>query len=84
MIHYKLVSWQFDTDAWRMAVNKAVEDVGHDVVAGVLGVHVATIYGWKRMESGYKEFPYPNMTNFIAFCNAMDLDPRKFFVLEDV
>jgi hypothetical protein len=84
MIKYRLVKWMFNAGMWAQAVNKAVDDVGHDVVAGMLDVHVSTIYGWRRMKSGYEDFPYPNMTNFIAFCNAMDIDPRDFYILEDI
>ena len=85
MIHYKLVKWEFNKGAWSQSVMTAVDDVGIDVVAHILDVSTKTIANWGKMHiSAYGEFPYPNMTNFIRFCNEFDLDVREFWYLEDV
>lgn len=84
MIKYKLVKWVFNAGAWANAAREAQDTVGVDLVADVMQVHRTTVISWGKMKSGYEDFPYPNMTNFIAFCNHFDKDPREFFMLEDL
>lgn len=85
MIKYRLVSWEFNKGAWAQAIANAVDAVGDDIVAGMVGVSTTTVGNWRKMyQSAYGEFPYPNMTNFITFCNQFDLDPREFWNLEDI
>jgi len=84
MIKYRLVDWNFNKGAWSRAIATAVDDVGDKIVADGLGVSVKTVQNWMKMyESAYGEFPYPNMTNFLKFCNAFDCDVRDFWILED-
>lgn len=83
MIKYRLVNWQFNTGAWANAVRDAIDINGADIVSGVMGASPKTVALWNKMKSGYEDFPYPNMTNFINFCNNFDIDPREFFILED-
>lgn len=85
MIHYKLVNWAFNKGAWAQAVATAVDLVGDEIVAGIMDVSPKTVQNWMRMyQSAYGEFPHPNMTNFIKFCNEFDCDVREFWILEDL
>jgi hypothetical protein len=85
MIKYKLVLWVFNKGAWAQAVATAVDSVGEEVVAHMLDVSPKTVQNWMKMyQSAYNEFPHPNMSNFIKFCNAFDCDVREFWMLEDV
>lgn len=82
---YKLVRWEFNKGAWCQAVSTAVDEVGIDVVAHLMDVSPKTVSNWMKMyQSAYNEFPYPNMTNFIKFCNDFDCDVREFWQLEDI
>lgn len=85
MIKYRLVNWEFNKGKWSDAIANAVDSVGETVVAQILDVSPKTIQNWRKMHlSAYGEFPYPNMTNFIRFCNEFDEDVREFWYLEDV
>lgn len=85
MIKYRLVNWVFNKGAWCQAMASAVDMVGVDVVAGLMDVSPKTVENWLKMyQSAYGEFPHPNMTNFLKFCNTFDHDVREFWITEDV
>lgn len=85
VIKYRLVNWEFNKGAWSQAVATAVDEVGVDIVAHMMDVVPSTVKNWAMMyQSSYGEFPYPNMTNFLKFCNQFDCDVRDFWYLEDV
>jgi transcriptional regulator with XRE-family HTH domain len=52
-------------------------------MAELLGVSKSTVNNWAR-GNFTSEFPFPHLSNFLIVCNNLDLDPRDFFVLEDV
>lgn len=78
-IEYVSVDWIFDVSAWCAAVRKAVSDDDVETWAELLECHENTLQRWRSGRGISKPFPYPNMTNFLKFCNALDLDPREFF-----
>lgn len=83
-VRYSLAFWEFDIKAWNAAMLKASLEMGEDFVAAVLGVSPKTVHTWTVTDSSsYSKFPHPSMTNFIKACNELDLDPRKFFILEE-
>jgi hypothetical protein len=82
---YKLVNWEFNMGGWGRAMQESVDRFGVEFVAQILEVSPKTVDNWiKGYKSVYSEFPHPNMSNFIWACNQLDLDPREFFILEDV
>lgn len=80
---YKLVSWEFDIKAFGAAIMRLHETFSWGELAEIIGCSKSTVYNW-AMGNVNDEFPWPRMHNFIAVCNELDLDPREFFVLEDV
>lgn len=84
MIKYKLIAWEFNAGLWASMVRDACDDLGVETLAGLMEVHQVTIRSWCKMKSGYEEFPYPNMTNCLKFCNHFDRDPRELFILSEV
>lgn len=82
-IQYKWVDWQFNDGLWASIVRDLIEEHGAEFVAEVMSVSVAGVKTWAKMRgAAYADFPYPNMTNFIKLCNAFNIDPREFFILE--
>jgi hypothetical protein len=82
---YKLLNWEFNKGAWAQALILSVDLLGIEFVAGVLQVSKFTVHNWIKMpQSAYGDFPHPSMSNFLHACNMLDLDPREFFILEDV
>jgi hypothetical protein len=81
-VTYKWVNWTFDRDLWSQTIDHAVKLHGISDLAEMTGLSEAILLNWQR---GYfhKEFPWPHMSNFLMLTNLLDLDPRKFFVLED-
>jgi hypothetical protein len=81
-VTYKWVDWRFDAVAWSQAVSVAYEKHGDDI-AEMLNVTPSAIK--HRIKMDYTGgFTYPNMTNFLACCNLLDLDPTEFFSVLDV
>lgn len=79
---YKLVNWQFNGVLFAEHIQRAIETTGAEIVAQALGVHTHTITSWGR--GGWKvEFLFPSMSNFLMTCNALDLDPRHYWILVD-
>lgn len=84
MITYKNVKWVFDARGFAARVSGDVSQHGMDFVAGVLGMTDAGVKGWVQMSGpAYEKFPHPSMTNFMAWCNVFDHDPREFFTTAD-
>lgn len=83
-IKYIYKDWVFNKGMWAQAVAAAIDEHGDEVVATLVGVAKTTVKNWSMMyETAYDEFPYPNMTNCIAFCNAFDIDIRDMFIIEE-
>lgn len=79
---YRLVAWNFWSDRFSRDIQRACQQSGVSVVAGVVGVDVKTVTNWAHANwSG--DLPWPNMTNFIKVCNALDLDPRDYWIMGD-
>lgn len=81
-MRYKVVNFKFDMAAFS-TVLKNVNDGDVVVFARVIGVDESTLRNWRTGYNARTSFPHPSMSNFIAACNALDLDPRDFFILED-
>lgn len=79
---YKLVNWRFNGALFAEHIQNAIDAMGSEVLAKAVGVHPQTVSAWGR--GGWKaDFPFPSMSNFLTTCNALDLDPRKYWILED-
>lgn len=83
-VRYKLVGWEFNTGAWAQTMIETANTFDVEFVAKVMDVSPKTVQLWQKMKGGYEDFPHPNMSNFIKFCNEFDRDPREFFILQDV
>lgn len=82
-IEYVWVDWVFNDGAWAGAVRDQVDAHGVEFVAELMGVTVAGVKTWSKMKgAAYADYPYPNMTNFIKFCNNFNYNPADFFMLE--
>jgi len=78
---YKVVKFKFDLEHFAHILTAHVSQQDVVVFAAVIGVDESTLRNWRNKI--YKEpFAFPSMRNFIAACNALDLDPREFFILE--
>jgi len=79
MVTYKIVDFKFDMKAFAISL-RAIPY--HDIndFAAVIGIDDSTLRNWIKLgaEGAYKQ---PAMNTFLAACNALDLDPRQFFVL---
>lgn len=83
-IRYVWVDWAFNKGAWSQAVGNEMAAHGKEFVGEILGVSQKTVQIWSMMyDSAYGDYPYPNMTNFMTFCNTFNYDPREFFVLAE-
>ncbi len=81
-IEYKWVNWTFDRVLWSEVIKSAIEKYGIDDLAEISEVSTSTLYNWSigRYQRG---FEWPHMVNFLKLTNLLDLDPRKFFALEE-
>jgi transcriptional regulator with XRE-family HTH domain len=79
---YKLMKWAFSNTRFSDVLFLWVSNFSMKEVAEMLGVSKSTVNNWMNGNFS-EEFPHPNMSNFLVFCNETDSDPRDFFVLED-
>lgn len=82
MEKYTLVDWGFDAELWAQAIKRGVDEIGGKELAEYLGVGRTTLTNWAN-KNYTSQFHWPHMTNLLKVCNALDLDPRSFFNLED-
>ena len=79
-IKYRIVPFQFDTILFSHILREIPrEDVAE--FAQVIGVSYSLMRAWQNGRYD-DEFPYPSMSNFIAACNWLDLDPTIFFSMK--
>jgi len=77
---YRVIPMKFDTESWAAALEQAA-DGNKKELAYLLGIDPSTVSTWTKLH--YQQaFPYPSMTAFLNACNLLDLDPRKFFILD--
>lgn len=76
---YILVSFRFDTEKWSRTIAR-IERADRPTFALYIGVNENTLRTWANLKR-HQEFPFPSMSAFIATCNAFDLNPSDFFVL---
>jgi len=81
MIRYTVVKFKFDTAGFAEVLSKQ-DDSTLSIIAKLLGITRSGVDHWIRQDMK-AEFAHPRMSNFIATCNWLDLDPRQFFILED-
>ena len=79
-ITYKNVPFRFDGGLWADFVKVACERHGLEDVAELIEVHPNTLKGWirRRHKMG---FEHPSMSNFLALCALLDVDPGQFFTI---
>lgn len=77
---YVLLDWSFDAEKFSEVLS-ALDPETLQTCQEMMGVSRAAIYHWRTGKYGHDK-TYPNMTNFVALCNLLDLDPRDFFTLE--
>lgn len=83
MGEYTYVDYVFNLARFQNALQSAVSEHGVGNIAELLGVADTTIYTWISANLAKKEFPHPNMTNFLKVVNLLDMKPGDFFKLED-
>lgn len=82
-IHYKLVNWEFSQTRFSAAITQMHENFSWVELGELLGVSKSTVNNWAN--GNFSEaFPRPHLSNLLVVCNTLDLDPRDFFVLEDI
>lgn len=77
---YRIYPIKFNTELWRDTM-RSIGEADLEVFAAVIGVAKGTLHSWRNLKES-DAAPYPQMTNFIAACNALDLNPQHFFILE--
>jgi len=82
LTRYAVVSWEFNRLGWTDAVRQAIKYIGIDMLADVTGLSKSSLVNWSNGKY-HPAASYPNMTNFLAICNILDLDVRDMFQLED-
>jgi len=81
-IEYKWVNWTFDRALWSETMDRAIEKYGIEDLAEIAELDASTLNNWAN--GRYKgAFKWPHMVNFLKLTNLLDLDPRKFYCLED-
>lgn len=82
---YKHVFWVFDAEGFARAVKACCEAHGVDFVSEIMGLTASSISQWAEMDTtgAYKDYPWPKMGNFLAFCNTFEFDPRGFFTTSE-
>lgn len=78
---HRNLAWVFNGAEWAKAIRAQVKNDEYGALAELLGVSELTIARWAT-NTLHKAAPYPQMTNFIRVCNALELDPRNFWELE--
>lgn len=81
-IEYAWKNWRFNRVLWARMMARAIEIHGVHDIAEMLVIDAATMESWSKNRY-YRGFNYPSMTNFIAVCNLLDIDPRSCFELEE-
>lgn len=80
-IRYQIVPMKFDTEAWsRLMSSIETKDIAD--FAYMFGIAPETVRVW-RSGHYHPKAPYPNMTNFTAICNWLDVNPQTFFILDE-
>jgi len=81
-IEYAWKDWKFNRALWALLMERAIKVHDVDDLAEMLDVSTTSIVFWAQNRYT-KPFAYPSMTNFLAVCNLLDIDPRKMFELEE-
>jgi len=87
MRRYGFYNFIFDHAGFSAALRGLANGGGErgmvDVIAGLIDVDRNTVKGWMTGAALHNEGGI-SMINFLRVCNALDLDPRTFFVLDTV
>lgn len=78
-IKYKLYEYAFDWQAWAASLQELIAVNEVDTWAELLDVHTNTLSRWRSGKAWNKNTPYPNMTNFLKVCNALEIAPHEYF-----
>jgi len=78
---YRIYPMVFNTSLWRDTM-RSIGENDTAAFAAVIGVAPNTLSSWRNL-SDDADFPHPSMHNFIEACNALDLNPQNFFILDD-
>lgn len=79
-ITYTSADWAFNSEYFAEVLSGLTpEDL--EACRELMGVTKSAIRNWSK-DKYTTEMNYPHMTNFLAVCNLLDLDPRDFFTLE--
>lgn len=76
MKRYRVVHWEFDSQAWSRQLKAWVKTVGEDAIAQAVGCSQSTVQNWANGSM-------PAMGNFIKVCDELSLDPREFFTTSE-
>jgi hypothetical protein len=76
---YKVFKMVFDMALFAEAL-RAVKPEDVKVFCDVIEIDVSTFMNWRAVTGNYVH-GHPSMKCFLSACNALDLDPRAYFVL---
>lgn len=81
MKKYVVINFRFDMQGFSAAVRKFMQE-NPGILPEMLDVDESTLSNWYT-QSRVGRYKHPMMENFINACNAIDADPRQFFVLDE-
>lgn len=81
-MEWKIVDFKFDIQKWVSLIHRWRSEVDDEIISGMIGCDPATLRTWVH-HTATSRFPYPSMTLFIKACNALDIDPRDFYILDE-
>jgi len=79
-IYYQALDWKFDAEQWAHDL-KQQRDTDLVAASELSGLSAGAWWHWLNPKPG-RAFQHPNMSNFIAVCNLLQLDPRNYFCLD--
>lgn len=82
MIKHLIVKSAFDKNLWAQTITDACETLSTEFLAELCDISTTSLNKWK-LGIYQPGFEYPNMTNFLSVCNALDLNPALFFTTLD-
>lgn len=78
---HKNIPFVFDHENFAKAMDTVmtIDDITDEDLAGYIGLDHSTVNNYRHNRSSSW---HPLMKNFLAICNALDLDPRNYFELD--
>lgn len=80
---HKHVNFEFDHMEFGLAMSGVMqaENITDEDLGDIVGLDHSTVGNYRTAMAKGKW--YPSMGTFLKICNALDIDPRQYFSLED-